>query len=236
MTEAELPARTFPNLRPRDAATLIILRRDPDTVRVLMGRRSKAHAFMPGAVVFPGGRVDREDCFAPSLDDLHPDVQAKLDAGMRRPSPARARAIALAAIRETFEEAGILIGRPGAAVRVPKSGAWSSFLTRGIVPTLAPMRLVARAITPPRMSRRFDTRFFAVSADAIGATIDLRDGELQSPAWLSFEAARAEKLPSITRAVLDSLEPRMSGESHLRTGGPVPFYFVRRGRPCLEEF
>ncbi|HUF44051.1 MAG TPA: NUDIX hydrolase, partial [Aestuariivirgaceae bacterium] len=47
-----------PAIRPRDAATLIILRRDGAKTRVLMGKRHSDHAFMPGKYVFPGGRVD----------------------------------------------------------------------------------------------------------------------------------------------------------------------------------
>ena len=82
----------------------MVLRRDPDGVRVLMGRRSHAHAFMPGAVVFSGRRVDRADRHGPAHDDLHPAVLQKLAAATPRPTPARVRALAFTAIRETFEE------------------------------------------------------------------------------------------------------------------------------------
>src|SRR5688572_13694594 len=83
-TAEEFTAKAgFPNTRPKDAATLIVLRRDPDFIRVLMGRRSNAHVFMPGAVVFPGGRVDRSDRHGPALDELHPAVEAKLSLASR---------------------------------------------------------------------------------------------------------------------------------------------------------
>src|SRR5262245_41162216 len=94
--------------RPSDSATLILLRRDDDTPRVLLGRRHSAHAFMPGMYVFPGGRRDQVDCRTRFERDLHPEVLAKLmlrARGVR--SVSRARGLAIAAVRETFEETGL---------------------------------------------------------------------------------------------------------------------------------
>ncbi len=227
-------ANAFPNTRPKDAATLIVIRRDRDAIRLLMGRRSDAHVFMPGAVVFPGGGVDRDDRRAPALDELHPDVAAKLAVANRNPQPPRLRALGLAAIREACEETGILVGRrgPDAASNHP---AWTAFREAGIGPTLEPLRLVARAITPPRMVRRFDARFFAVFADAIAAQVRVPDHELKSPAWLRFEEARAHPLPWITRAVLDALDRRLRDDPNLEPDGPVPFYSARRGRHIVDQ-
>jgi 8-oxo-dGTP pyrophosphatase MutT (NUDIX family) len=223
--------RAFANVRPKDAATLIVLRRDPDALRVLMGRRAEAHAFMPGAVVFPGGKVERSDRYAPSLDELHPAVEAKLLLTLRKPDPGRARAIALAAIRETYEETGVLLGRHGSAPHGFRGTAWSPFLSAGVVPSLTPLRLIARAITPPgRFSRRFDARFFAVFADAVAAEMTSPDGELQRPEWLTFEEARTHKIPAITRAVLDGLAGRLREDAKLAPDGPVPFHVMRRGK------
>src|SRR5208337_5017481 len=97
------PDKSRRALRPRDAATLILVERsERDAARVLMGKRHAGHKFMPGKFVFPGGRVEPEDrrmCAAGALD---PNVEEKLNARVRRPSPRFARALALAAIRETF--------------------------------------------------------------------------------------------------------------------------------------
>ena len=221
--------RTYPNLRPRDAATLIVLRRDDDALRVLMGRRSRAHVFMPGAMVFPGGRVDRCDRHAPAADDLHPGVATKLAAATRNADPLRHRAIALAAIRETFEETGILIGRASAETPKIRAAAWAAFLAHGVVPTLSSLRLVARAVTPPRHSRRFDARFFAVFADAVAARVPVPDDELEEPAWLTFEEARAHPLVSITRRVLDDLAERLERDPQLSPDATVPFHCRRHG-------
>ena len=222
-------------IRPRDAATLIVLRRDRDSPRVLMGQRSDAHAFMPGTVVFPGGRVDRGDRHGPADDDLHPAIVEKLCCAVSRPTAARARALALAAIRETYEETGVLVGRKTERAPSIRRGAWTAFLQAGVVPSLAPLRLVARAITPPKYNRRFDARFFAVFDDSVAGQVKVATDELEGPAWLTFDEARERRLPEITRMVLDHLEERLRADPELDPNGPVPFFLIRRGRRCIEQ-
>ena len=90
MIEAGQPGRA---LRPRDAATLILLERSERGPRVLMGRRHAQHRFMPGKFVFPGGRVEPEDRRMAAAGALDPHVEEKLNARVRRPSPNFARAI-----------------------------------------------------------------------------------------------------------------------------------------------
>ena len=110
-------------LRPKDAATLILVRRDGRGPRVLMGRRAEGHVFMASKWVFPGGRIDRADFRAPYATDLRPEVAAAVG----RTAPlSRVRALALAAVRETFEETGLLLARPApAAAAAPGPGATS---------------------------------------------------------------------------------------------------------------
>jgi 8-oxo-dGTP pyrophosphatase MutT (NUDIX family) len=96
------------------------------------------------------------------------------------------------------------------------------------------LRFVARAITPPGRNRRFDARFFAVFDDAIAATIDVPDDELQEPAWLRFAEARAHDLPRITQTVLNRIEARLLRDPDLTGDDPIPFYFARRGA-LVEE-
>src|SRR5499427_2919820 len=117
-------------LRPRDAATLIIVDAASGEPRVLLGRRREDLAFMPGRYVFPGGRVDPADRQIAVEHDLAPGNIENLMIAMKGSrSPARARALALAAVRETFEEAGILIGAPIAPGSLPKAGAWQKFFS-----------------------------------------------------------------------------------------------------------
>ena len=96
MTEAAKPdrAKSARALRPRDAATLILVERpERGGARVLMGKRHAGHRFMPGKFVFPGGRVEPEDRRMAAAGALDPDVEAKLNVRVRRPSPHFARAI-----------------------------------------------------------------------------------------------------------------------------------------------
>jgi 8-oxo-dGTP pyrophosphatase MutT (NUDIX family) len=216
--------------RPRDAATLMLLDRQGGEVRVLMGRRHARHAFMPGKFVFPGGRTDPSDSRIPVIDGMHPADEAKLIATTARASIARARAIALSAIRETYEEAGLLIGRRQ-PFATPKHG-WQGFVEHEVQPTLQPLRFIARAITPPGRVRRFDTRFLSAWKEDVA--VELPDGgptnELEELVWLPLAEAREADIPAITRTVLGELEKRLADDPDLNPGGPVPFYRMLHNR------
>jgi 8-oxo-dGTP pyrophosphatase MutT (NUDIX family) len=205
--------------RPRDAATLILVRRDGPKPRLLMGRRHAGHDFMPDKWVFPGGRVDRADFTAPYATDLRPEVAGWL---LRTAPERRARALALAAVRETFEEAGLLLAQL-APVR-PGAGPWRPFLAKGALPDLHALDFVARAVTPPKAHKRFDARFFMADAERLlTRERDADCGELDEIAWVSFDEARELNLPNITRFVVDEVALRLE-----HPGRPIPF--VRRGR------
>lgn len=193
--------------RPRDAATLILVRRGRE---VMMGQRAKGHVFMPDKWVFPGGRVDPGDARLPAACELAADTEALLRAGgqVRRPP----RAFALAAVRETREEAGLVLGDD-----------------RG--PDLSKLQFVARAITPPYRPRRFDARFFLADAAEVLAHDEPEPGEeLLHTRWFSLDEAEALDLPSITRFVLKEVRARLDGQ-------PVdpPFLRWSRGAHTLER-
>ena len=200
--------------RPRDAATLLIVRQDGSKPRVLMGRRAGGHDFMPGKWVFPGGRIDRSDFRAPYATDLRPEVLARLE---KSTPQNRARALALTAIRETFEEVGLLLAKP-AAPR-PGAGPWREFLSHGAEPDLAALRFIAQAITPSYRPKRFNARFFMASAEAL-VSLDRRPdcGELDEIAWVDLEDALALDLPGITRFVIQELPHHLADASR-----PAPF-------------
>lgn len=213
-------------VRARDAATLILLRRQRGELRILMGRRHHGHAFMPQKWVFPGGRIDRSDFRAPSVSELRPEVAAKLEKTL---SPARARALALTAIRETFEEVGLLLAKP-AAIR-PAAGPWREFLAQGAAPDLDALDLVARAVTPPMLPKRFDARFFMAEADRLISLERQRDcGELEEIAWVNLAEALALDLPAVTRFVLRELPLRLIEPSR-----PVPSLKFLRGHQRLAH-
>ena len=145
-------------------------------------------------------------------------------------SVARARALALAAVRETFEEAGLLIGTPlGDSAAAEGARPGRSFFATGFRPALGRLTFFARAITPPGRPRRFDSRFFCVEAEAIVHRAKIEDGELSDLEWHSIAQARSLELPNITRVVLEDLSERIAAGA-LHTGDfPVPFYHRRNG-------
>src|SRR5262245_62705580 len=223
MTDARHDATPRKVLRPRDAATLIIVDTASGEPRVLLGRRWEDLVFMPGRYVFPGGRVDPADRQIAVEHDLEPGNIENLMVAMKgNRSPARARALALAAVRETFEEAGILIGTPLAPASPPKARAWQKFFALGFRPALTQLTFFARAITPPGRPRRYDTRFFCVAAEAISHKVATADGELSDLEWHSLEHARALDLPNITRVVLEDLGERTAGGALQNCHVPVP--------------
>jgi 8-oxo-dGTP pyrophosphatase MutT (NUDIX family) len=217
--------QTHPNLRPRDAATLILVDRSGATPKVLLGRRHEGLKFMAGKFVFPGGRVEPADRLMPAASPLDSHAEARLMRRVTRPSADKARALALAAIRETFEETGLLLGtRTGAMPAVPE-GPWSAFAKAGVLPDLAALHFIVRAVTPPRRPRRFDARFFAADATAIAHKVEgivSPDAELVELVWLPIVEAKQLDLPTITQVALDELEARVAkGFGH---DLPSPFY------------
>lgn len=228
--------RRWPNVRPKDAATLIILDRRARQPKVLMGRRHAGHKFMPGKFVFPGGRIEPADRAMPAWGALSKRGEEALSARVVRPSPLRNRMLALAAIRETFEETGIALGtKDYGAPAGALPGVWAEFAQLGVYPDLEALQFVARAITPPRRPKRFDTRFFAVDRNAIaheapGAVGP--DAELVELVWVKLAEARALDLPAITGVILEELEQRLA--AGFLPELPVPFYYERHGRFVRE--
>lgn len=213
--------------RPKLAASLILTRKRANgVVELLLGRRSGGHVFMPQKYVFPGGRVDRGDGYAPLAAEPRDDVRRVLTRVM---SEHRARAAAAAALRETAEETGLLIARPG-AIANPRP-AWSPFSDAGVQPDAGALDVVARAITPPGRPRRFDAWFFRADAEAVhGSTQLTGSGELEDLGWVAMEDAHRLDIPIITRFVLSELEARLNGGA-----APVRCARVTRSGPRVDE-
>jgi 8-oxo-dGTP pyrophosphatase MutT (NUDIX family) len=243
MTETDLMQRFTsdavpgaPNIAPRDAATLILLDRSGPSPKVLMGKRHHGHVFMPGKFVFPGGGVDPRDRLMTASAPLDPRAEAKLMRNVRRPTPSKARALALAAIRETFEETGLFVGQKRDRPPVAPDGPWQAFAEANIHPDLSTIHFVARAITPPRRARRYDARFFTADASAIAHRIEGKvgsDTELVELVWVPLDGIKERiELLAISEIVLGDLQAQIAaGFSH---DLPVPFYRVLHGKRVRE--
>lgn len=205
--EGEIVDTSIRSPRPKDAATLILVRRDQEHPRVLLGRRSGKHDFMPDKFVFPGGRVEPFDGRTPAVSEIQSTDASKLKFQTRRIP----RSFPLTAIRETFEETGLVVGQHG-SVKSKISPSWVDYFAQDAIPCLSHFRFIGRAITPPYRPKRFDARFFFGFAE--DTLIDDRppvDGaELLELQWLSIGEAMKINLPSVTRFMLEEIKNRLS--------------------------
>lgn len=223
--------------KPIDAATVVIVKRDPKHPEVLMGHRSAKHKFMPNTFVFPGGRVDPDDHTPPTAGDLAPETMHRLRR-RRRVSFRRARALGLAAIRETFEETGLILGEPldrdiDFDLLAPD---WRPFFEAGYAPALGALDYIFRAVTPPNNFRRFDARFFIIDAALAQGEIG-GSGELVDLQWIPIrDAMELPRTPSPTRGALTTALRLVQNDAPLpqASDAPVPALITRYGREGLE--
>ena len=238
MSEAGQPAAEekeadhHPYRRPVDAATLILIDRSGAIPKVLVGRRHDKVVFMPGKFVFPGGRVDVADARVPVAAPISKALEANLLKGSPKITAARARSLAIAAIREACEETGLCLGRVSASKTPALSGPWKPFTDAGLLPDPSGLFLIARAITPPGRVRRFDTRFFTADASAIAHRVDgviHAEAELVELVWVELGSKPLADLHPMTRNVLNELDKRLAAGA-LRHDADVPFYHFYSGK------
>ena len=197
---------------------MIVLRDAKVRPAVLMGQRGASAAFMPNKFVFPGGAVDADDGTVPFANNLNPICTARLSDA----STAAVTALAGAAIRELWEETGLILGQPDAWGDAPTD--WQSFAAQGMRPDPSALRFVFRAITPPGRPRRFDARFFLLDAAELQSDPDdftHATDELSHLQWVPLDQARGFDLPFITEVVLAEVEGLLPS---LEAPTTVPFF------------
>jgi 8-oxo-dGTP pyrophosphatase MutT (NUDIX family) len=203
-------------VRPRDAASLILVR---DGVEVLMGRRRSRTRFVPGYYVFPGGTVDASDRLAQPASALKPETIHML--GMDGDED-KARALAMAAVRETYEETGLILGESGEVGPVD-SESWAALRRLQLAPALGRLSYVGRAITPSFSPIRFHARFFM--ADARFTHGSLRHGgELVDLRWVSLANAKRLAIIDVTEFMLDYVAELLKASAKVRVGRPLFAY------------
>lgn len=183
-----------------------------------MGRRHRDTRFMPGVYVFPGGRVDPADSRISGFAESIAPAPAGADLATQR----RLTVFARAALRETFEETGLLVAEPRpspkAEARVPQGGdttAWQAYARAGLEPAFGALALVARAVTPAASPIRFHTRFFRTDGRAARGNL-AGDGELEDIGWIPVnEIGRLPTAQVSTLVLREALD---------RTTRPVPLF------------
>jgi 8-oxo-dGTP pyrophosphatase MutT (NUDIX family) len=209
-------------VRARDAASLILLRGNGRDLEVLAGRRPLTVRFMPGVYVFPGGAVDAEDA-----------RPWQTEAEITALSPRLLRC-ARAVLRETWEEAGVFYGRAGAAPGALRSGSRvaEAYAEAGVAAGFDRLRYIGRAITPARVFRRFNTRFFlGDGADVVGEPV--ATDELEDVGWHPVGREPLDRLRDVSLFMLERAIAVRQGD----LSPPPLFYTVgtkRRIIACRE--
>lgn len=182
-----------------------------------MGRRGARAAFMPSKHVFPGGAIDPGDARVP----LGTPLDQAEEAALRDEAGEPPAALAAAAIRELWEEAGLRLAVRGDWPDPPAD--WAGFAAGGHLPHAAALRFVFRAITPPGRPRRFDARFLVADAAALAGDPDdfsAAGDELSDLAWIPVAEAASLDLPFVTEVALAEVAAILAGRP--RPAG-VPF-------------
>ena len=192
--------------RPRDAASLVIHRKRGGHHEVLMGRRGKAARFKPGIYVFPGGGLERADYRARPLRPLPEEVAPQLAVAS---NPKRANALAMAAVREAYEEAGLIYGDHGDVGRV-NHPTWRSFAEQGLAPDLSALDYLGRAVTPSYRQLRYHARFFAIPYERVSGRLG-GDGELEDLKWVRLERYEGVEMMEVQEMMLETLGRRLRG-------------------------
>ena len=218
---ADMDVQVTKPVRPRDAASLVVVDATGAEPRILMGRRHAKMKFIPDAFVFPGGKLDAGDLLARPANKLsgvdHFGTQAK------------AQGLAMAAVRETFEETGLLLARAGDVGTAGGKG-WEDFRAGGIAPDLGALKGLARAITPRQSPIRFHARFFMTTAENLTGTIK-GSGELEELDWYPLSAALKLPVIDVTEFVLHEVRDIfVSGIQRAQ----VPLYSYRNNKPVVR--
>ncbi len=205
-----------------DAASILLIDRAQDVPRVLMGLRQATNVFLPSKWVFPGGRLEPADALVSPATALNASDECALAArlGFAPIPPVFPQSLAMAAVRELFEETGHALALRTQATANHEGlpdGPWATWRSLGLTPCISPLRFIARAITPPGRPRRYDTRFFIARREDVIEGAAAADGEFADLAWFTLAQAQALDLPTITRRILTDLDNMLKNPTK-RTG------------------
>ena len=199
---------------------MLVLRRGPKGVEILMGRRGRKAVFS-NAYVFAGGKVDRVDRQVRPATELAPDLAERISSDR-----SRASTFAMAAVRETFEETGLLLGASGNP-GVTGSESWERIRRLGMAPNLAGLGYVGHAITPASRAVRFNARFFCAWEHDMTGVLG-GSGELADLAFIPAVEAVSLPLVDVTRFMLEEMMRRE--DNGFAAPARYPFFGYRKDR------
>ena len=221
--------------KPKDASTLIIIRKMGEKTFVLMGRRPLQSRFMPGVYVFPGGVTEKEDLQAYKFFKLKPNKKVNKKA-VKSYSDSHCQSLLLTAIRETAEETGLYLaesGRNPSNTFINSDSSWNHFTQKSYVPSIQKLLFFGRAITPSRLKIRFHARFFlAFYEDFIGKIKANR--ELENLDWISLGEAKNNKIADVTEFMLNEIIKLNNNYSNLSNKKSFPMFTWKNNKRWIK--
>ena len=207
-------------VKPKDSSSLIILKRSKNEVQILMGKRGKKAVFS-NAYVFAGGKVDPEDSLPKPATELDSEIIKRISS-----DPLKSKSFAMAAIREAYEETGLLLGTPGDLGETGNS-TWDEIRSKNLAPNLKKMHYVGHAITPATKAVRFNARFFYTwEDDMIGKLAG--SGELSDLSFLSLYDALSLPMVDVTEFMIGEIIKRE--KNNFAEPPTYPFFGYRKDR------
>ncbi len=217
-------------IRPRNAASLVIVDFSGKEPHVLMGKRRSKASFIPDAYVFPGGGVEKADEDIHPANPLDPAIISHL--GGTFGTGKKPNVLPNTAIRETFEETGLVVGTSGNGLK-SNHPSWQEYAQLGFVPDHSQIGYVGRAITPTASPIRFHARFFITSTDHISGKL-AGSGELLHLDF--FPLSRAFELPiiDVTEFMLTQVRQMVASDQSFTNPSPKPLFSYRNQRPYIR--
>ena len=221
--------------KPKDASTLIIIRKNKKKTFVLMGQRPMQSRFMPGVYVFPGGVTEKEDLQAYKFFKLKPNKKVNKKV-MKSYSNSHCQSLLLTAIRETAEETGLYLAEDDRSPSEPfinSESSWKHFTEKSYVPSIHKLLFFGRAITPSKLKIRFHARFFlAFYEDFIGNLKANR--ELENLNWITLNEAKNKKIADVTEFMLDEIIKLNDNYSSLSNKKFFPMFTWRKNKRWIK--
>lgn len=202
--------------RPLDAASLLIYRKKGNDTEMLMGQRRSKARFAPGMFVFPGGIHERADA----------KIGARID-GVKSSLQQNLNGLACTAIRETFEETGLMLGTSG-ELGTSENESWQSIAGMRLVPALQHLHYLGRAITPTVSKHRYHARFFVTEEKHLSGKLE-ENGELLNLDWHPLACAIQLPMFDVTEFMLEEFGRFLEGE-----GKGYPRWSHRAGKAVVK--
>ncbi len=221
--------------KPKDASTLIIIKKNKKKTFVLMGQRPMQSRFMPGVYVFPGGVTEKEDLQAYKFFKLKPNKQVNKKA-VKSYSNSHCQSLLLTAIRETAEETGLYLAEADKSSSKPfinSESSWSYFTEKSYVPSIHKLHFFGRAITPSKLKIRFHARFFlAFYEDFVGTMKANR--ELENLDWISLNEAKNKKIADVTEFMLNEIIKLNNNYSNVSNKKVFPMFTWKNNKRWIK--